>query len=51
MTHSHAHSHTLPEDPAPLGPLAARAVVGLLGVIGIAVIVGNSGLVAKRAKG
>ena len=41
MTHSHAHSHTLPEDPGPVSPLAARVVVGLLGVIGIAVIVGT----------
>ena len=41
MTHSHAHSHALPGGPAPLGPLAARVVVGLLGVIGIAVVVGT----------
>ena len=40
MTHSHPHSHALPGGPAPLGPLAAKAVVVLLGVIGIAVIVG-----------
>ena len=39
VTHSHSHSHALP-GPAPLGPLAAKAVVGLLGLIGIAVIVG-----------
>jgi uncharacterized membrane protein len=40
VTHSHSHSHALPGGPAPLGPLAAKAVVGLLGVIGIAVIAG-----------
>ena len=40
VTHSHSHSHAL-QGPATLGPLAARAVVGLLGVIGIAVIVGT----------
>ena len=36
MTHSHAHSHSL-AGPSPLGPLAARIVVGLL--IGIAFVV------------
>jgi uncharacterized membrane protein len=41
VTHSHSHSHALPGGPTPLGPLAARVVVGLLGVIGIAVIVGT----------
>ncbi|MGA5462008.1 YibE/F family protein [Mycobacterium sp. NPDC050041] len=37
MTHSHAHSHSL-SGPAPLGPLAAKIVVGLLIAIGIAVL-------------
>lgn len=35
MAHSHSHS-----DPAPLGPLAAKFVVGLLAAIGVAVVVG-----------
>ncbi|OMC56072.1 YibE/F family protein [Mycobacterium sp. IS-836] len=38
MTHS--HSHTLSSGPAPLGPLPARIVVGLLAAIGLAVIAG-----------
>lgn len=37
MTHSHAHSHSL-SGPAPLGPLAAKIVVGLLIAIGVAVL-------------
>lgn len=37
MTHSHSHSHSL-SGPAPLGPLAAKIVVGLLVAIGVAVI-------------
>ncbi|MGK2880659.1 MAG: YibE/F family protein [Mycobacterium sp.] len=37
MAHSHSHSHS---GPAPLGPLAARIVVSLLVVIGVAVIAG-----------
>lgn len=37
MAHSHSHSHT---GPAPLGPLAAKIVVGLLGLIVIAVVAG-----------
>ena len=36
MAHSHLHS----DEPAPIGPLAARIVVGLLAAIGIAVIIG-----------
>jgi uncharacterized membrane protein len=39
VTHSHAHSHSL-SGPAPLGPLAAKIVVGLLIAIGIAVLAG-----------
>jgi uncharacterized membrane protein len=37
VAHSHSHSHG---GPAPLGPLAARIVVGLLGLTVLAVIVG-----------
>ncbi|MGX9789305.1 YibE/F family protein [Mycobacterium sp. MMS18-G62] len=37
MTHSHAHSHSL-TGPAPLGPMAAKIVVGLLVAIGVAVL-------------
>ena len=36
MAHSHSHS----DEPAPIGPLTARVVVGLLAAIGIAVIIG-----------
>lgn len=39
MTHSHGHSHSL-NGPSPLGPLAARIVVGLLVAIGIATVIG-----------
>ena len=39
VAHSHSHSHSL-SGPAPLGPLAAKVVVGLLVAIGIAVIAG-----------
>ncbi len=39
MTHSHAHSHSL-RGPAPLGPMAAKIVVGALIAIGIAVLAG-----------
>ncbi|MDT5149230.1 MAG: hypothetical protein QOI01_963 [Mycobacterium sp.] len=35
-----AHSHSLSSTPAPLGPLAAKIVVGLLIAIGVAVIAG-----------
>ena len=37
MAHSHSHSHS---GPAPLGPLAARIVVGLLALIVLAVLAG-----------
>lgn len=37
MAHSHSHSHS---GPAPLGPLAARVVVGLLIAIGVTVLAG-----------
>jgi uncharacterized membrane protein len=40
VTHSHAHSHALSAGPAPLGPLAAKIVVGLLIGIGVAVLAG-----------
>lgn len=36
---AHSHSHSL-AGPAPLGPLAARIVVGALAIIGLAVVVG-----------
>ncbi len=39
MTHSHGHSHSL-DGPSPLGPLAARIVIGLLAAIGVATVVG-----------
>jgi uncharacterized membrane protein len=37
VAHSHSHSHS---GPAPLGPLAARIVVGLLALIVLAVVAG-----------
>jgi len=39
VTHSHAHSHSL-RGPAPLGPAAAKIVVGALIAIGVAVLAG-----------
>ncbi len=39
MTHTHSHSHSL-NGPSPLGPLAARIVVGLLVAIGVATLIG-----------
>ncbi|MDV3129553.1 YibE/F family protein [Mycobacterium sp. 21AC1] len=49
MTHSHSHSHSL-SGPAPLGPLAARIVVGLLVAIGVAVIAGAALLWPSQQK-
>ncbi|MGZ6807853.1 MAG: YibE/F family protein, partial [Mycobacteriaceae bacterium] len=49
MTHSHAHSHTL-DGPSPLGPLAAKVVVGVLAVIGIAVVAGAALLWPSQEK-
>lgn len=39
MAHSHSHSHSL-SGPSPLGPLAAKIVVGALIAIGVAVLIG-----------
>lgn len=39
--HGHGHGHT---GPVPVGPVAARVVVGLLTVIGIAVLIGAAWL-------
>ncbi|QZT60673.1 YibE/F family protein [Mycolicibacterium austroafricanum] len=41
MTHTHSHSHSL-HGPSPLGPLAARIVVGLLVAIGVATLIGGA---------
>ncbi len=49
VTHSHAHSHSL-AGPAPLGPLAAKVVVGLLIAIGIAVLAGAAWLWPSQQK-
>ena len=49
MTHSHAHSHTL-RGPSPLGPLAAKIVVGLLVAIGVAVVAGAALLWPSQEK-
>ncbi len=39
MAHSHSHSHSL-SGPSPLGPLAAKIVVGLLIACGVATLIG-----------
>ena len=39
MAHSHSHSHSL-SGPSPVGPLAAKVVVGLLVATGVAVLIG-----------
>ncbi len=49
VTHSHAHSHTL-RGPSPLGPLAARIVVGILVAVGVAVIAGAAWLWPSQQK-
>jgi uncharacterized membrane protein len=49
VTHSHAHSHSL-RGPAPLGPVAAKLVVGALVVIGIAVLAGAAWLWPSQQK-
>ncbi|HET6734127.1 YibE/F family protein [Mycobacterium sp.] len=49
MTHSHAHSHSL-SGPAPLGPLAAKIVVGLLIAIGIATLAAAAWLWPSQQK-
>ncbi|MGV9802834.1 YibE/F family protein [Mycobacterium sp. NPDC003449] len=46
---AHSHSHSL-SGPAPLGPLAARIVVGLLVAIGIAVVAGAALLWPSQQK-
>lgn len=46
---AHSHSHSL-SGPAPLGPLAAKIVVGLLVAIGIAVIAGAALLWPSQQK-
>ena len=47
MAHSHTHSH---DGPVPLGPLAAKIVVGLLVAIGVAVIAGAALLWPSQQK-
>ena len=49
MTHSHPHSHTL-RGPSPLGPLAAKIVVGVLVAIGMAVVAGAALLWPSQEK-
>ena len=49
VTHSHAHSHTL-HGPSPLGPLAAKIVVGMLVAIGVAVVAGAALLWPSQEK-
>ncbi len=48
MAHSHSHSHG--SGPAPLGPLAAKIVVGLLIAIGIGVLAGAALLWPSQQK-
>ncbi|MEU5844170.1 YibE/F family protein [Rhodococcus sp. NPDC047139] len=40
--HGHGHGHGHSEGPVPLGPIAAKIVVGLLTAIGIAVLIGTA---------
>ncbi|MGB3481879.1 MAG: YibE/F family protein [Mycobacterium sp.] len=49
MAHGHDHSHSL-SGPSPLGPLAARVVVGLLIAIGLAVVIGAVALWPSQQK-
>ncbi|MGO4441738.1 YibE/F family protein [Mycobacterium sp. 2YAF39] len=49
MTHSHAHSHSL-SGPTPLGPLAAKVVVGLLIAVGIVTLAGAAWLWPSQQK-
>lgn len=49
MAHSHSHSHSL-SGPSPLGPLAARIVVGLLVAIAIATLIGVGWLWPSQEK-
>ncbi|PEG33033.1 YibE/F family protein [Mycolicibacterium agri] len=49
MTHSHAHSHTV-RGPSPLGPLAAKIVVGVLVAVGVAVVAGAALLWPSQEK-
>ena len=49
MTHSHAHSHSL-SGPSPLGPLAAKVVVGLLIAIGVVTLAGAAWLWPSQQK-
>ncbi|WP_156431509.1 YibE/F family protein [Mycobacterium sp. GA-1199] len=51
MAHSHSHSHShFPTGPAPLGPIAAKVVVGLLIAIGVAVVAGTAWLWPSQQK-
>ncbi|MGW0177218.1 YibE/F family protein [Rhodococcus sp. NPDC003322] len=45
MSHGHGHGHT---GPVPVGPVAARVVVGLLSAIGLAVVIGAIALWPSR---
>ena len=47
MAHSHSHSH---DGPIPLGPLAAKVVVGLLVAIGFVVVAGAALLWPSQQK-
>ncbi|OBA85570.1 hypothetical protein A5662_04135 [Mycobacteriaceae bacterium 1482268.1] len=49
MPVSHAHSHSL-HGPSPLGPLAAKIVVGLLIAIGVVVLTGAAWLWPSQQK-
>ncbi|WP_326548368.1 YibE/F family protein [Mycolicibacterium sp. ND9-15] len=49
MTHSHGHSHSS-TGPAPLGPIAAKIVVGLLIAIGVVVLSGAAWLWPSEQK-
>jgi len=41
MSHGHGHGHGHSDGPTPLGPIAAKIVVGLLAAIGVMVLIGT----------
>ena len=47
---AHSHSHGLPPGPAPVGPIAAKIVVGLLIAIGVVVLTGAAWLWPSQQK-
>jgi uncharacterized membrane protein len=50
VAHSHSHSHPAGSIPAPVSPLAAKIVVGVLAAFGVAVVIGAVILWPSREK-